>query len=96
MEFLSTILPIILYIVAIILLIVFTIVGIKLVNLLDRIDDLVDNVEEKVDSFNGAISIMSKAANGIATFGDSMIVGISSIVSKVFNKKSKEEEKFYE
>ena len=48
MEFLSTFLPIILYIVAIVLLVILIILGLRLLKLLDKVDALVDNIEEKV------------------------------------------------
>ena len=57
----------------------------------------VDNIEEKVNTFNGAISIISKVSDGIASIGDSVIFGITSAISKVFNKiRSKEEDEYYE
>ena len=49
MEFLSTFLPIILYIVAIVLLVILIILGLRLLKLLDKVDALVDNIEEKVN-----------------------------------------------
>lgn len=56
-----------------------------------------DNIEEKVNTFNGAISIISKVSDGIASIGDSVIFGITSAISKVFNKiRSKEEDEYYE
>ncbi|MCI8460411.1 MAG: hypothetical protein HFE81_03335 [Bacilli bacterium] len=97
MEFLSVFLPIILYIVAIILLIILIVLGIKCIAILDKIDRVVDNIEEKVNTFNGALSIIGKVSDGIASIGDSVIFGITSAVSKIFNKvKSKEENDYYE
>ena len=96
-EFMNLFLPIILYIVGIILLIVLIILGIKCIGILDKVDRVVDNIEEKVNTFNGAISIISKVSDGIAIIGDSVIFGITSAISKVFNKiRSKEEDEYYE
>lgn len=92
MEFLSMCLPIILYVVAIILLVILIILGIRAIKVLDKIDALVDNIEEKVKTFNGALSIVKGAADGIASISDSVIFGISSAVSKVFNRFTKKKE----
>lgn len=92
MEFLSTFLPIILYIVAIVLLVILIILGLRLLKLLDKVDVLVDNIEEKVNTFNGALSVVKTAADGIASISDSVLFGISSAVSKVFNRFTKKKE----
>ena len=86
-------LSILLYIAAIVLIIVFIIVGIKLVYILDKVDKITDDVSEKMASFDGAITTFSKAATGIANISNTMVFGITSVVSKIFNKKMKEEDK---
>ena len=70
----------------------------KQVKVIDKVDRVVDNVEEKVNSFNGALAVMSKAADGIASVSDSVINGVSLAVTKLINKfnKKKKEEDFYE
>ena len=78
--------------VAIILLIVLTIVGIKLISILDKVDKVVENVDEKVNSFNGLFSVLGRTADGLASISDSIVFGVSSAVSKVFNKYKKKEE----
>ena len=97
METLNAVLPILLYIAAIVLLIVLIIIGIRVLGLLDRVDKVIEDVEGKVESVNNAITTMNKAVSGIANISDSVIFGITSVASKVFNKKRKEEEdKVYE
>ena len=76
-EFMNLFLPIILYIVGIILLIVLIILGIKCIGILDKVDRVVDNIEEKVNTFNGAISIISKFSDGISSIVDSFIFVIT-------------------
>lgn len=92
MEFLSMFLPIILYVVAIILLVILIILGIRAIKVLDKIDALVDNIEEKVNTFNGALSIVKGAADGIASISDTVLFGISSAISKIFNRFNKKKE----
>lgn len=96
METLNAILPILLYVVAIVLLVILIIIGIRVLEMLNRVDKIITDVEDKVDSFNGAISTMNKAVNGIASISDSVIFGVTTAISKMFNKKHKEEDNVYE
>ena len=96
MDFLNTFLPVILYIVAIILLIVLIIVGIKVLKILNRVDSIVDDVESKVKTFNNAVAVVGKAADGLANISDSVVFGVTTAISKIFNKKMKEEDDVYE
>ena len=92
----NTFLLTVLYVVAIILLVVFIVVGFKLIKLLDKIDRIADNVEDKVNSFNGAFSVIRNAADGIASISDTVTFGVSSAISKIVNKftKKKEEDEY--
>ena len=50
---------------------------------------------EKVNSFNSALAVMNRAANGIASVSDSFMNGVSLAVTKllnIFNKKKKKED----
>lgn len=85
------ILTILLYIVGIVLLVILCILGIKLIIAVDKFSSLADNITEKVDSFNGALNIMNKACNGIASVSDSFVFGISNLVSKVLKYLKKKE-----
>lgn len=91
MEYLSATLPIILYIVAIILIIVLIVVGFKLITILDKVDKICDSVDKKVSSFDNAFTVLSKAVDGVANIGESVMFGVSSAISKVFNRKNKED-----
>ena len=92
MEFLSQFLPILLYLAGIVLLVVLIILVIKLIKVVDKVDGVVDNVEDKINSFNGAIAVMNRAADGIASISDSVVFGITSAISKIFNKARKEKD----
>lgn len=101
MELLSTVLPIILYIVAIVLLVILIILGLRLIKVLDNVDRLVGNLEEKVDAFNGAINLIGKAGDTLNSVSDSLLVGVTSFVTKILGKrknkmKEEEEEEYYE
>ena len=91
MEALNSVLPVLLYVFGIILLIVLIILGIRLIQMLNKIDKAVDDTIQKVDAFTEAIGILTKAATGVSLVGDKVINGLITIVSKIFNKKNKEE-----
>lgn len=93
MDFVS-LLPILLYITGLILLIILIILGIKLIEVVDKFNRIADNIEEKVNTFNGALAIFNKAADGIASISDSVVFSVTSAITKIFNKarKSKEED----
>ena len=93
----NIILPGILYVVAIILLIILVIIGIRFIKLLDKVDRVVDNVEDKINSVNGAVSVITSISDGLSSIGESALYGISTLVSKVFGKfkgNYKEEEDY--
>ena len=96
MEFLTSILPILLYVVAIVLLIVLIVLGIKLIKVVDKVDGLVLNVEEKINTFNGALSVMKSAADGISSLSDTVVYTVTTAVSKLVSKFTKNKEDNYE
>ena len=96
MEFLASFLPILLYVVAIVLLIVLIVLGIKLIKVVDKVDGLVENVEEKINTFNGALSVMKQAADGISSISDTVFYTVSTAVSKLVSKFTKNKEDNYE
>lgn len=96
MDVLNAVLPVLLYIFGIILLIVLIILGIRMIQILDKVDRIVDNIDEKVNSFNGFFDILDKTGYSISVIGDKVIGLFSGIVSKIFNRKNKEEDDLYE
>ena len=91
MVFLDVVLPSLLYIVAIVLIVVLIFVALRLLKILDKVDKVVDNVEEKINTFDSALAVMKRTADGLANISDSFIFGISSTISKVFRKFKKED-----
>jgi len=88
----NAVLTTLLYFVTIVLVIVFIVVGIKLIEILNKIDDIADNVEEKINSFDGAITTLSKVSDGFANIANSLLFNVSSILAKVFHKKDDKED----
>ena len=73
----------------IILLIVIIILGIRLIQILNKVDRVVDNVEAKVNSLNTAFDVVSKATDTLAVIGDSVVSGITGVVTRFINKRFK-------
>ena len=92
---LNSIFPVLLYTAGIILLVVLIILGIRLIQILNKVDRVVDNVEEKVNSLNGVFDVVNKATDTLALVGESVVGTIAGFVSRIFNKKNKEED-YYE
>lgn len=96
--FVNMILPAILYILAIVLMVILIIIGLRIIKFLDRCDDIADNVEEKLNSVNGAISVIKTASDSLANVTDSFVYSASSMISRIFkrNKNRYKEENDYE
>lgn len=96
MEILNAILPVLLYIAGIILLIVLIILGIRLIQILNKVDRVVDNVEAKVNSLNSVFDVVGRATDTLAVIGDSIVTGVTGVISRFFSKKFNKEEDYYE
>ena len=64
--------------------------------MLNRVDKVIEDVEGKVQSVNNAVATMSRVADGIANISDSVVFGVTTAISKILNKKHKEEDNVYE
>ena len=93
---LNSVLPVLLYTAGVILLVVLIILGIRLIQILNKVDRVVDNVEEKVNSLNGLFDVVNKASDTLALVGESVVGTVAGFVSRIFNKKLKKEEDYYE
>lgn len=96
MEFLSQVLPIIVYMLLIVVLVIGIIIGIKLIITMNKVEKVIDNVENKVNSLNGLFSIIESASGKITSVYDRVIDFVSGIVDRIFLTKSNRKEKDYE
>lgn len=91
MEFLSQLLPIIIYFLLIIVIVVGIVLGIKLIITMDKVTNLVDDVQDKVNKvtpiFNAFGYISDKMSGVVAT----VIGTIENFISNLFIKNKKEE-----
>lgn len=96
---LETFLPLTLYVVTIILVIILIVVALRFLRLMDKIEEIVENIDEKVNSFNGAFTVIKRAADGISSISDSFVYSVNNMLSKIFgrfNRKKYEEDDEYE
>ncbi len=92
MESLSSILPIIIYVLLIIFLIVAIIVGIKVVFALDKVNALVDDVTRKVHTLDRVFSVIDFASDKVTQIGESIVSFFTKKVGKLFKRKMKDME----
>ncbi len=90
LNFLQTLLPIIIYFLLIILIIVGIILGIRAIQTLNRIDKVVDDVNDKVQTLNGLFNVIDFTTDKIVSVTDKVVDGISGLIRKVFKKRHKE------
>lgn len=89
MDPLSTVLPIILYILTSFLVIVLIVLGIKLIRTVDKFNDLADDVAKKVNSLNSFFGIMDMITDKLSFLSDKLVDNIASLITKVFTRKDK-------
>ena len=68
---------------------VLLVIALRVLKVMDKIDEILENVEDKVNSFNGAFTVIKSAADGIASISDSFVYGATSLISKLFGKFNK-------
>ena len=89
MEYLSELLPIIIYILLIVLIILLIIISVKGIKALDKVQVVVDNVDRKVKTLDGVFEFIDTATDKVSLLSDRIIDGISRAIEKVFKSGSK-------
>lgn len=85
-------LQIMLYILGSILLVVLIVLGIRITVTMNKIDSLVDNITIKVNQLNSLFNIIDTITNRVTKVTDIVVDNISGLISRVFNKKRKEDD----
>ena len=90
-EYLSQILPIIIYILLIALIILLIIISVKAIKALDKVQLVVDDVDKKVKTLDGVFEFIDNATDRVSFLSDRIIGILVSAVDKLFksNKKTK-------
>lgn len=95
-ESLNAVLPIFVYLLLIVLLVVGIILGIKLIITIDKVNVVVDDVTEKVNSLNSVFRIINGISDKFSLLSSKLTDTVVSLISKIGNKKYREDEDDYE
>ena len=95
-ESLNAILPIFIYLLLMALIVVGIILGIKLIITIDKINRVVDDLEDKVASLNGVFRVINGISDKFSLISSKVIDTVVSLISRIGNKKNREDEADYE
>lgn len=90
MEFWLTYLPVVIYFLLIALLIVLIVLGLKMIGVLGKFEKIIDSVNDKIESINPIFHMIDFATDRISNLSDTFIDFFTSFLSKLLNKKGKE------
>ncbi len=96
MEFLSTVMPIILCSLTSVLVIILIVLAVKLINTIDKINLIADDVQKKVESLNGFFSVIDLVTDKISIISDRLVDVVSSIFTKLFSRKKERKDDYDE
>ncbi len=95
-ESLNAVLPIFIYLLLMALIVVGIILGIKLIITIDKINRVVDDLEDKVASLNGVFRVINGISDKFSLISSKVIDTVVSLISRIGNKKNREDEDDYE
>lgn len=87
MEFLSELLPIIIYILLIALLIVAIILGIKFILTMNKVDDVIEDLNGKLGSLDKLFNIIDFTTDRVSIISDTIVNFVTTRLKKIFKKK---------
>lgn len=97
MEGLTTVLPVIIYLLLIILLVIGIILGIKLIITIDKTNAILDDVSKKVATLDTVFGFIDGVSNKMAYLGGKLTQGVVGLINKITGlKRRKDEDDFYE
>ncbi len=92
MEFLSQLLPIIIYFLLIIAIIVGIVLGIKLIITVDKVEKVVDDVTDKVEKVTPLFDTLSVVSNKMSEIVGTAVSALEGLFVKLFSKRRSREE----
>ena len=92
MDFLSTFLPIIIYILLIVLLFLLIYFVMKLTKTMDKVDKLVDDANSKMEKIDPVFDLVEGVSTKATLISDRFLGFILKITNKLFSKKDDTEE----
>ena len=91
-EALNAVLPVFINILLIGLLVVGIILGIKLIITVDKVNTIVDDITEKVSALDSLFKIVNGISDKFSLISSRLTDLVISLISKLKNKKGKEED----
>lgn len=91
MEYLSELLPIIIYILLIVLIILLIIIAVKAIKALNKAELIIEDVDKKVKTLDSFFSIIDKTTDKLSAFSDRIVNIIIGVFEKIKFKKKKED-----
>ena len=86
----STVLPVILYILGAILLVTLIILTIKLIITMNKIEKIVDNITGKVKTLDGLFDMIGIVTGKFTSITDKVVDGIALLIEKIFRRKEED------
>lgn len=86
----STVLPVILYILGAILLVTLIILTIKLIITMNKIEKVVDNITGKVKTLDGLFDMIGIVTGKFTSITDKVVDGIALLIEKIFRRKEED------
>lgn len=93
MDYTVQIFSIILYTLGSILLVASTVLVIMVIQTVKKINKVVDDIDNKSKKLNGVFDIVDNAADTLAVFSDKIVGLIVNLITGLFSRKNKKEEK---
>ena len=87
MDFLSQLLPIIIYVLLIVLIILLIIIAIKSIKTMKKVDEIVDDVDKKLKALDGAFSIIETTTDKFTLITETIVSSITGFFTGLFGKK---------
>ena len=93
MDYTVQIFSIILYTLGSILLVASTVLVIMVIQTVKKINKVVDDIDNKSQKLNGVFDIVHNATDTLAVFSDKVVGLIVNLITSLFSRKNKKEEK---
>ena len=87
--FLSTYLPIIIYILLCILIVLLIVICVKVLRSINKVEKIIDDVDTKVKSINGVFHVMDNLTDKLSVIVEGISDSIVGVVKAISNKRKK-------
>lgn len=89
--FLSTYLPILIYILLCILIVLLIIISVKVIGTMNKVGEIIEDVDNKVKSLNGVFSIVDTVTDKLSALTEVLSDSIILFVRGLFRRKKKKD-----